>query len=203
MKKRLAILLLISVFYSSAAYSQTSEGPDCELEQLAIDAALGKTIAQYDLGVHFYTGKLVAKDWSKAAFLWQQAAYGRDIRAYNNLGYLNYTGGNGFEANPTEGIRLWRLAAEKGFAESQRFLGKAYSDGKVLRVDLIEAFAWTETGIYSARQMDDNNVTKIPILEDAEKQLDDLRSRMTDAQIDSGRTKAKKYISRHGAIKTN
>ncbi len=203
MKKRLLPILLISVFFSTAAYSQTSEGPVCELEQLAIDAALGKTIAQYNLGTYFYSGKGVSKDWSKAAFLWQQAMYGRDIRAYNNLGYINYTGGNGFEANPTEGIRLWRLAAENGFAESQRFLGKAYSDGKVLRVDLVEAFAWTETGIYSAGQMDDNNATKIPVLEDAEKQLDELRSRMTDAQVDSGRIKAKKYISRHGAIKTN
>lgn len=200
MKKKLIIIPVLVLCLSLVADAQTQNESACEVEQLAIDAALGKTVAQYNLAVRFYTGNGVPKDWSKSAYLWGKAVEAGEIKAYNNLGYVNYHGGNGHTANPEEGIKLWRRAAKVGFAESQLFLGTAYSDGKVLPIDLVEAYAWTETGKYSAARLDEKNVTKKPLLASADEKLDALTAKMTPAQLAAGKARAKSFISKYGAV---
>jgi TPR repeat protein len=198
-KKTLSAIFFV-LFVCVNTLAQTKQSSGCEVEQMAIDAALGNAVAQYNLGVRFYTGNGVPKDWSKAAYMWSKGIEGGELKAYNNLGYLNYTGGNNHPGNPQEGIRLWRIAAELGFAESQLFLGRAYSDGKVLPIDLIEAYAWTATAEYSIEKLGDENVTKKPLIEDIREKLEFLTERMTPQQIKAGEAKAETYIDKYGAL---
>src|SRR6185295_9172862 len=102
---------------------------ECRLQEMAIDAALGNSDAQYDLGVEFHRGVDLPQDFAKAAMMWRMASNAGVIEAHNNLGYLTYYG-KGAKQDYAEGLRLWRLAAGRGFAESQVHIADAYSDGK-------------------------------------------------------------------------
>lgn len=163
---------------------------ECELQDVAIDAALGDPVAQHDIGVAFYTGNGVTQDYGKAAIMWQKACDGGNIQAFNNLGYLNYYG-KGIKQNFAEGIRLWTIAAEKGVAESQFHIGQAYFDGKYLKNDFVEAYAWTKTSKYFAEQKDDKDTLQL-----AEKLLTSLKGKMSETQMLTGEKRASEYISK-------
>jgi hypothetical protein len=128
--------------------------------------------------------------------MWRRAGDGGIIAAFNNLDYLTYNG-YGVKQDYAEGVRLWRVAAEKGFAESQVHLGQAYSDGQHLRRDYVEAYAWAEAGRYNAEQDIGMNVKpdiSRRILEMANKFLSATRRNLTDAQLAQAEAKAKEYI---------
>lgn len=172
----------------SCGQKPTSTG--CELQDIAIDAALGDPIAQHDIGVAFYTGKGVPQDYGKAAIMWQKASDGGNIQAFNNLGYLTYYG-KGVKQDFAEGIRLWRIAAEKGFAEPQFHIGQAHFDGKYLKKDFVEAYAWAKTSQYFAEQKNNNDVLQM-----AKKLLTSLTVEMNEAQRLEGEKKATEYIAK-------
>ena len=138
---RVILISLILLLLATTVHAQQSSIPKCELQRLAIDAALGDTAALYNLGVEFFRGTNLPRDYAKAANLWRRASEAGSVEASNNLGFLRYYGRPGVERDYSEGIRLWRFAAERGFAESQVHMGQAYSDGRFLKSDLIEAYA--------------------------------------------------------------
>jgi len=187
-------LLLISAFTTQA---QTVE---CGLQQMAIDAALGDERSQYNLGVEFFSGRQLPRDYGKAANLWRKAADAGSVPASNNLGFLKYFGRPGVERNYEEGLRLWRFAAERGFPEAQVHLGQAYSDGRFLKSDFIEAYAWAKAGKhYSARAsdwLDDADEVGQGIAKDADVVLAKSAKALTDAQLAEAEKKAADYISR-------
>jgi TPR repeat protein len=183
---------------AGSTYAQNATTSRCSLQEMAIDAALGNATAQYNLGVEFYRGEAVPRDYSKAAAMWRRAGEGGITAAFNNLGYLTYNG-YGVKQDYAEGVRLWRVAAEKGLAESQVHLGEAYADGKYLRRDYIEAYAWAEAGRYNAEQDIGMNIEpdiSRKILEMAKKFLSATRRNLTNAQLAQAETKAKEYIGK-------
>ncbi len=113
---RILFKSLIMLFLATTVHAQQSSLPKCELQQLAIDAALGDTAAQYNLGVEFFRGANLPRDYAKAANLWRRASEVGSVTASNNLGYPKYYGRPGVERDYAEGIRLWRFAAERGYA---------------------------------------------------------------------------------------
>jgi len=167
----------------------------CELQELAIDAALGDPQAQHNLGVEFHRGSNIPRDYGKAATMWQLSSNAGIVESYNNLGYLIYYG-KGVDQNYAEGLRLWRIAAEKGFAESQVHLGYAYSDGKYLERDYIEAYAWAKTGKHFAMQMEDTESGKA-VEKMAEELLSDLSSRLDETAMKETEKKATEYVAKY------
>jgi TPR repeat protein len=188
---RLLSITFILLCFCVCLFGQKSVSVDCRLQELAIDAALGKSEAQYDLGVEFYTGANIPQDFSKAAVMWRLVTESAGFeRAFNNLGYLTYYG-KGVKQDYSEGIRLWRIAAENGYPESQIHLATAYSDNRHLKVDYVEAYAWAKTGKHFAEQMKDTEIIKM-----AERRLIEVRKGLSSSQLPQAEKKATEYIAK-------
>jgi hypothetical protein len=185
----------VVIFLSGCHYAQQQSESKCRLQDLAIDAALGDSEAQHNLGVEFHRGVNLPQDFSKAAVMWRLASSVGVIESSNNLGYLTYYG-KGVKQDHAEGVRLWRIAAEKGFAESQVHLGDAYSDGEYLQRDYVEAYAWARTGRHYAERMDDAALGK-SIAQMADNLLADVEKRLSKAQLTEAENKAAEYISKY------
>ncbi len=185
----------VLIFFCVCIYGQKQTSPDCRLQELAIDAALGKADAQYNLGVEFYTGANVAQDFGKAAAMWRLASVGGGLtEAYNNLGYLTYYG-KGVKQDYAEGIRLWRIAAESGFSESQVHLATAYSDGRHLKADYVEAYAWARTGKHFAERVKDTEIIQM-----ADRRLTEVRKKLSSLQLTQAEKKAAEYIAKFTSV---
>lgn len=188
---RLLSITFVLLFFCICLYSQKSASADCRLQELAIDASLGKAEAQYDLGVEFYTGANIPQDFSKAAVMWRLASQSAGFTgAFNNLGYLTYYG-KGVKQDYPEAIRLWRIAAENGYPESQIHLATAYSDNRHLKVDYVEAYAWAKTGKYFAERTKDTEIIKM-----AERRLVEVRKGLSSSQLTQAEKKTTEYIAK-------
>lgn len=189
---RAIIYLIFFVLLTADLRGQAAVTGPCEIQDLAIEAALGDADAQYNLAVEFHKGEAIPQDLAKAAELWRMAVKGGVVSAYNNLGHLTYYG-RGIKRNFAEGIRLWRVAATNGHAESQVHLAYAYSDGKFLKKDYVESYAWALVGQYSARLDDDLDMRK-SVGAMASEVLENY-NKLTVFQKARAERKAKRYIS--------
>lgn len=188
---------LIWILLVASTQGQEAMPAKCELQNLAIDAALGDSVAQYNLGVEFFRGNKLSRDYAKAANLWRKASDAGEVAASNNLGFLKYYGRPGVEQDYREGIRLWRVAAEQGFAESQVHLGEAYSDGRFLQSDFVEAYAWAKAGKYHSsrvtEKLDKPNIDEA-IAKMAEDVLVHVSKKLSDVEKAKAEKKAAEYI---------
>jgi hypothetical protein len=191
---RTLVGIVALVFTILLPYKQSANPPDCKLQELAIDAALGDPLAQHNLGVAFHVGADIPRDYSKAAIMWRLSSQAGVVDSYNNLGHLTYYG-RGVKQDFAEGLRLWRIAAEKGFAESQAHIGNAYLDGKYLNRDYLEAYAWAKTGKHYAQKMEDAQLGKA-IEGTADRVLIEARTHLTETQIKLAERKASDYIAK-------
>jgi TPR repeat protein len=194
--KVLLLLCILAAFVGNAS-GQSSDERKCELQALAIEAALGDPDAQYDLAVEFHRGDAIPQDLAKAAELWRMAAKGGVISAFNNLGHLTYYG-RGIKQNFAQGIRLWRIAATNGHSESQVHLAFAYSDGKYLKPNYIEAYSWGLTGKHFA-SLDGDPEMRNAVGEMAAEVLTKIKGKLTPRQIALAERRARTYISRYSA----
>ena len=193
---RTLVGVLVLIFTITLPYKQAANERNCKLQDLAIDATLGDPFAQHNLGVAFHRGEGIPRDYGKAATMWRQSSSAGVLESYNNLGHLTYYG-RGVKQDYTEGLRLWRRAAEKGFAESQVHMGHAYSDGKYLKQDHVEAYAWAKAGKHYAAKIEDAELGK-EIEDMADKLLDELQRRLTEAQKKEADRRASEYIAKFG-----
>ncbi|HEX6188805.1 MAG TPA: tetratricopeptide repeat protein [Pyrinomonadaceae bacterium] len=185
-------LLLLAAFVFGQAKSD-----ECDLQQLAIDAALGEVQAQYNLGVEFFRGTCVPRDYAKAANLWRKASDAGHAGASNNFGFLIYNGRPGVQRDYAEGIRRWRFAAERGFAESQVHLAEAYLDAKFLPIDLIEAYAWATAGKHNSSRSSagfDKPDLADAVAQMADDVLGDIGKKLTVDEKAKAEKKAAEYI---------
>lgn len=198
---RSLFIVPIFILLTVSGHAQQNSSPKCELQQLAIDAALGDIDAQFDLGVEFFRGLSIPRDYSKAAKMWQLASTAGRIEATNNLGFLKYHGRVGVKQDKAEGIRLWRLAAEQGYPESQVHLGGAYADESYLIQDLLEAYAWAKAGKHHAQQTKSAGTDKLGtadgVVKMAEQLLADVRKRLSEIQLADAEKKAAEYIVKY------
>lgn len=193
---RFSAAFLILLSFCSSHLAQTADAPACRIQELAIAAALGDVEAQYDLGVAFHRGEELPQDLVKAATMWRMAADKGVVAAFNNLGHQSYYG-RGIKLDRAEGVRLWRHAAEKGFPESQVHLSIAYSDGRYLPRDYVEAYAWAKTGRHSAEQIIGDEMRRDIILM-ADKQVAASRRNISvPSQLAEAERKAARYIEKY------
>jgi hypothetical protein len=82
-----------------------------------------------------------ARDYAKAAQIYQALAAQGDAKAQYNLG-LMYASGEGVAADQQQALKWFRQAAEQGLAEAQYRLGVIYFRNDIVPIDYEEAIQW-------------------------------------------------------------
>ena len=111
------------------------------LAEFTAAAEQGLDLAQYNLGVLYYSGLGVKADHEKAYEWTKKAAEQGHLAAQFNLGTL-YFNGHGTRHNREEAFQWYSVAAQQDHAEAQYNLGTMYRDGTGVEKDLVKAHFW-------------------------------------------------------------
>lgn len=173
---------------------------DTAIRLFTESAEAGLEIAQYNLGVLYYSGRGVTQDYSQA-FKWtQMAAEQGHANSQYNLGTLYYNGlgmrSEIFKRWPLslifrqsdleEAARWYQLAAESDHGDAQYNLASMYEIGEGVELNLTKAYVW-------ARLANDNEVPDATIL------LAKLQNTLTTEQLErAGREYAQWVLEYRG-----
>jgi TPR repeat protein len=170
------------------------------LREFTIAAEAGLHLAQYNLGVMYFSGEGVPQDYALAYKWTRMAAEQGHINAQYNLGTLFYNGlGMRSEvftrwplelifkqSNFEEALKWYGYAAEYDHGEAQYNLATMYEQGEGVAQDLIMATMW-------ARLAHDNEVSDATVLYNA------LNARLsTEQQNTAGRLYAEWVLKFRG-----
>ena len=101
----------------------------------------GDLVAQNSLGLCYYFGRGVAKDYVQAVNLWRKGANQGDAYAQHLLAH-RYATGEGVAKDSVQAVNLWRKSADQGNAKAQFELGNSYVTGEGVAKDAVEAAKW-------------------------------------------------------------
>jgi hypothetical protein len=104
-------------------------------------AERGDAHAQCELGVSFYAGRDVPKDYSEALYWFRKSAERGDRDAQSWLGDCYYSG-HGVPQDYAVAVGWYREAAERGNGDAQYMLGDCYKKGQGVAKDYIQADKW-------------------------------------------------------------
>lgn len=104
-------------------------------------AERGDVLAQKTLGMMYYRGTRIKKNYDEAVVWYRKAAEQGDTEEQKRLGKL-YESGTGVKQDYTEAVSWYRKAAEQGDSEAQSTLGMMYYFGKGIKQDYAEAVKW-------------------------------------------------------------
>jgi Sel1 repeat len=104
-------------------------------------AEQGHAEAQGEVGVCFYTGKGVDRDFEQALRWYRKGAEQGDARAQCGLGACFYNGA-WVAQDYAEGVSWFHKAAEQGYVGAQYNIGIAFSNGNGVDKNLSEAASW-------------------------------------------------------------
>lgn len=139
-----------------------------------------------NLGVLYYNGLGVARDYTEAARWFDRAAARGAAEAQFQLG-LMYWLGQGVPADEAVAVRLMRTAANQGFPIAMINMGDIYRDGNGgTPIDLVRAYGWYMMGLERAKG--DPHLEAI-----AERSLEALQSTLSTAQINAAKTWADEW----------
>ncbi len=139
-------LLLLSSTVALADYEDGVEAAfsgdyDTAFKEFTIAAEEGLSLAQYNLGILYFTGQGVDQDFDEAFEWTKRAAEQGHLNAQFNLGSL-YLDGQGTQISVLEGVNWFTQAAKSGHANSAFTLAKMYQKGDFVDSDLVAAHAW-------------------------------------------------------------
>jgi TPR repeat protein len=109
-----------------------------ELKQLA---EKGDAAAQFKIGLIYYSGQGVARDYLEALKWFREAALQKHSLARYNVGYM-YAKGEGTPQDYVEAAKWYRQAAEQGNQLAQYNLGYMYEKGQGVLADEVQALMW-------------------------------------------------------------
>ena len=119
---------------------------DTAYREFAIAAETGLDVAQYNLGILYFTGRGVDVDYDQA-FKWTSAAADQGhIAALFNLGSL-YFSGHGTGADEDKAVELYSRSARSGSADAAITLARMYRDGESVSADPVQAHAWASMAL--------------------------------------------------------
>src|SRR5665213_2115469 len=101
----------------------------------------GNPPAQSVLGVAYYEGRGVRKDFAEAAKWFLKAAEQGIAQAQGYLG-LMYQLGQGVPQDFAESVKWYRKAAEQGDVDAQWRFGVMYNTGRGVPQDFVQAYMW-------------------------------------------------------------
>jgi TPR repeat protein len=110
-------------------------------KQYEAAAKQGDLVAQNSLGLCYYFGRGVAKDYVQAVNLWRKGANQGDAYAQHLLAH-RYATGEGVAKDSLQAVNLWRKSAAQGNAKAQFELGNSYATGEGVAKDTVEAAKW-------------------------------------------------------------
>ena len=139
-------LLLLSNTVALADYEDGVEAAfsgdyDTAFKEFTIAAEEGLSLAQYNLGILYFTGQGVEQDFDEAFEWTKRAAEQGHLNAQFNLGSL-YLDGQGTQVSVLEGVNWFTQAAKNGHANSAYTLAKMHQEGDFVDSDLVLAHAW-------------------------------------------------------------
>jgi len=104
-------------------------------------SAQGSAVAQYIIGLMYFRGKVVGKDYKESIKFLNLSAEQGYARAQHKLGNI-YTGDLHGKPDYRKAIKWFRLASEQGYAPSQYFLAILYENGDGIKQDYVRALMW-------------------------------------------------------------
>jgi hypothetical protein len=131
-------------------------------------AEKGNVGLQYQIGVAYTFGQTLEKD-EASGFLWLKRAAATTLtpewsywinQGRFMVGY-GLQNGRGTQADPADGARWYRLAADAGHLIAQNNLGVAYRDGKGVERDKIEAYRWFSVAAEKKYQLSETNLRRL------------------------------------------
>jgi len=105
------------------AGGHTSEVTSEQVEEYIRKAEDGDVDAQYNLGVIYYHGEGVPRDFEKAYIWFRKAAEQDDADAQYNLGFM-YGRGEGVQKDHTQSLQWFKRAADQGHSAAKAILEK-------------------------------------------------------------------------------
>lgn len=111
------------------------------IERIAADPGSLSPADQNDLGIAYYNGLGVSRDYGDAMKWFRMAADHGFASAQSSLG-VGYVQGHGVPQDHAEAVRWFRMAADQGDAIGQFNLGRAYYKGHGVPQDNAEAARW-------------------------------------------------------------
>ena len=168
--KKVLLSLLLSLSFAIPAYSAGCEYGD--VVDCTTEAKKGDAEAQYNLGLMYYDGDDVTKDYKQAVQWFSKSADQGYAKAQYNLGYM-YDNDQGVEQNFKQALKWYRKSAEQNDASAQINLGFMYSNGRGVAQDYQKAYMWY-------------NIASVSGDKSAIKNRDILETKMTSAQFSKG-----------------
>ena len=104
-------------------------------------AGKGDADAQFKVGLMYYLGQGVVRDYPEALGWFKQAARQNNPYSQYNVGYM-YEKGEGTPQDHGEAAHFYRLAAARGNQLAQYTLGYLYEKGQGVPQDEIQALMW-------------------------------------------------------------
>lgn len=135
---------------------------------------------QLDLGVEYYEGDGINKNYSEALRLFKLAAKQGESQAQANLGTMYYNG-IGTPQNYKEAFKWYKVAAEKNNSTAQGMLGLMYGKGLSVPQDLVLAYFWANIAA-SSNDEEQNIVLR-----------DNLLKKMSPPQIEQAQEMARNW----------
>lgn len=108
------------------------------IQNLEILVKQGNPQAEYNLGLCYYKGQGVERDYNKAVKLFKKSAQKNNKRAQSWLGWCYYSG-KGIENNINKAIQLWKKASDQGLPQAMFYLGSCYFNGEGVQQDYNKA----------------------------------------------------------------
>lgn len=119
---------------------------DTAFQEFSLAASEGLDLAQYNLGILYFTGRGVEQDF-EAAFKWtESAALQGHLAAQFNLATLLYEG-RGTPRDRDQAVIWFTTAGKAGNADAAMVLAKMYQEGEHVQKDPVLAHAWTSMAV--------------------------------------------------------
>lgn len=180
------LTLILSLVCLSAFAEITPE----QFEQIEKKAQEGFYPAQCNLGVCYFLGDGVLKNYAQAVIWFRKSAEQGWSPAQCYLG-ICYQRGYGVRKDNVEALKWYRKSAEQDNEDAQRFLGSMYEDSAIQHPgspnDLIESYAW-----YCLAAFNDPKNNEL---------RDQLERKMTPYKIEVGQRRAQELIAEIKALK--
>ena len=162
-------------------------------------AEAGDPQAQHNLGVMYYNGRGLERNFTEAAKWFRRAAERGVAEAQSSLGYM-YQKGEGVTQDYAQSTRWYRKAAEQEFAWAQHSLAAAYAAGEGVRQNMPEAAKWYRKA--SAQGLEVPAWTKVPsVFTQAAREADPVRLTKTASAEATASGPAPKKVAKEAADK--
>ena len=121
MKKLVTFVLLLALIlsFSASVFAETTE----DIETLITNANKGDSHAMAELGMAYYTGSAIKRNYSKALSWLLKAADAGETECYYTIGTIYEKGGDDVSKDMNEAMSWYNKAAENGDEDAKIKLG--------------------------------------------------------------------------------